>query len=261
MNSQHYKFLLITSLLTLFSVPGLAQQAEFIWTEEDENGGRILLSEYKNGGWQPGEVVVDDGEFNILPALGADNKGRRIAVWSTIERDKSLLKFTWQVNGRWQKPKVLSDQMTTSLAPALVVDNNDTPWVFWAGNNGDDDDDIYMSRYSSGQWTGPERVNDDNAVPDILPEAGLDEGGNVWVSWQELTQAGYVELSMAYEVATKRQMAASKAMSTQQVRQLKALSDLENPMQPPAFFNSRGRASLYFPNDRKRPSRAVQGKW
>ena len=92
-----------------------------------------------------------------------------------------------------------------------------------------------------------------------LPEAGMDDSGNVWVSWQTLTGDGYVNVSKSFSANDKKIMRISNSISIQQIEQLKSKSNSDHSMQPPAFFKSLSRASFYFPGDNKRPSRTVKG--
>ena len=235
-----------------------AQQAQFVWSEDGANGSRLLISEYNNGNWKPGEVIVEDSHWNLLPALGADSKNDKMVVYSTIESNGSVLKYAMKRGQNWESPQVLSNTMKTNLAPVVVFDDSDVSWVFWAANNGDDDD-IYVSRFINGAWSEPQMVNEDNNVPDILPEAGQDEAGNIWVSWQSLTDNGYETRTKSFAKRSSLKMSAAQGMSLQQIQQSKSRSDLTHQMAPPKEFKSRGRASFYFPDDKQRPSKAVKG--
>ena len=245
-------------LILLLSTVASAQQAEFIWSEENETGSRIVLSVYQDGAWQPGKSIVEDNNWNLLPTLGADGNNQKLAVWSMIEDKRSLLKFATQRNGQWQPAQVISTQTSTNLAPVVVFDNKNTGWLFWSANSGGDDD-IYMSTFISGTWSPPVRIHENNDVPDILPEAGMDESGNVWVSWQTLTDQGYVTAGMHFSASDRAAAGISNSISIEQVEQLKSRSASPHPMQPPPDFKSLGRASFYFPGDKIRPSRTIKG--
>ena len=251
--------IIIKMMLIFLVTPAVAQTAEFVWSEDSLNGSKILLSEYENGQWQPAENVVEDSNWNILPTLGSSSKNQKLAVWTMLEGDKSSLKYSIKKAGKWTAPRLLTDVLQTNLAPVVVFDNRDVCWVFWSANNGDDDDDIYMSRFSKGNWSAPEQVNAPNDVPDILPEAGLDEAGNVWVSWQSLSDEGYVDVTRSFEQSSQRGLSPAQAMNMSKIKQLKSRSNSTHGMQPPESFNSLGRASFHFPGDKQRPSKTVQG--
>lgn len=244
--------------LLLVCTIAYGQEAEFIWSEEDQYGTQILMSTYRDGVWQPGEKIIDDTNLNILPTMGMNSKKQKLAVWSAVSETGSILKYSVKSGDSWQASQILTNQMSTNLAPVVVFDNNDICWVFWSANN-NNDDDIYMSRLTTGTWSLPVRVNDDNDDPDILPEAGMDDSGNVWVSWQTLTGDGYVNVSKSFSANDKKIMRISNSISIQQIEQLKSKSNSDHSMQPPAFFKSLSRASFYFPGDNKRPSRTVKG--
>lgn len=252
------RIMLIGLLLACATAYG--QQAEFIWSEEYGDGSRIILSTYRNGAWSAGEDVVRDQSWNILPTLGTNSKNHKLAVWSTVaQSERSVLKYSLKTGSGWQAPQILTDRLLTNLAPVFVFDHQDVGWVFWSANNGDDDD-IYVSRFIAGQWTEPQSVNDDNDVPDILPEAGMDEAGNIWVSWQTLADYTYIEVSKTFDQASHEKMPSSNSISAQQIQQLKSRSQLQHQRQPPESFKSMGRASIHFAKDRRLPVRAVESK-
>lgn len=262
MDSKYFQFCktrsIVACLLLSICNSVYGQQAEFIWSEEDQIGSRILLSTYQNGVWSAGESIVEDQSWNILPTLGTNSKNNKLAVWSTIgQGERSILKYSMNTGGGWQDPQVLTDKLLTNLAPVIVFDDEDVGWVLWSANDGDDDD-IYMSRFISGRWTEPQRVNEDNDVPDILPEAGMDNAGNIWVSWQTLADDTYVEVSKTFAKTSHLKMHSSNSMSEQQIEQIRLRSNLQHQLQPPAFYKSMGRASFHFPNDRYLPARAVE---
>lgn len=242
----------------LLSTIASAQQAGFIWSEEHDRGSRIILSMFQDGAWQPGRSIVDDDNWNMLPTLGADSNNRNLAVWSVVEDQRSVLKFSTESDGQWQPAQVLTTQMSTNLAPVFVFDNSDTGWLFWSANS-DDDDDIYMSQYTSGTWSSPVRVHEENNRPDILPEAGMDDSGNVWVSWQTLTDEGYIVRTRSFSAGSRKMMDVRNSISKQQLEQLKSRSAIQHTVSPPPYFKSLGRASFYFPDDRIRPTRTVKG--
>ena len=255
-DNKIHSFLLCVALFVCTVAYG--QEAEFIWAQEDQNSSRIVLSSLKNGVWQPAQKIVDDSNLNILPAMGMNSKHHKLVVWSAVSINGSMLKYSINNGGSWQRAEILSKQMSTNLAPVVVFDNNDICWVFWSANNGDDDD-IYVSKFINGEWTTAEMVHQDNDAPDILPQAGQDENGNVWVTWQHLQSDGYVERSHSFEIQSRRRMAQISALKVETIKQMKQRSDLANTIKPPASFKARSRATLYFPNNKIRPSMPVDG--
>lgn len=255
-NKIKYVFMCLCLLLMYTFAYG--QEAEFIWSEDDQSTSRILMSTYKNGTWLPSEKIIEDQNWNLLPTLGINSKNHKLAVWSMVDDNRSMLKYAINLGDGWQSAQVLSDQMLTNLAPVIVFDTTDVCWVFWSANNGTDDD-IYMSRYKLGKWTDPILIHEDNDVPDILPEAGLDDAGNIWVSWQVLTDSGYVETGKSFETTTDSRIQTAGSIGIQQIQQLKSRSSPDHQISPPPFFKSLGRASFLFPNDKKRPTSTVQG--
>lgn len=251
-----HKTLLV--LLILSTNLTSAQEAEFIWAEDDRNGSQIYLSQHINGSWQSAEKIVDDTNLNILPTIGSGSKGQRIAVWSMVDQAQSVLKYSIKLGTAWSTPRILSNQMSTNLAPVVVFDHTDVCWVFWSANNGGDDD-ILVSKFINGQWTQPEQVNDENETPDILPETGLDDVGNVWVSWQNLENNSYIDRSKSFASKTRRKMTAQNSISMQDIKQIQSRSDSSNTIGPPKSFKARSRATLHYPKAKNKKSKLVKG--
>lgn len=244
---------IIVFILFVMSSAVTADEIEFIWSEDNPDSSAIYFSRYQNGAWQEKTMIAGDGKLNILPALGSDSKKNHLAVWATVDKGGgSVLKYSINEKDSWHSSRILSDLFKTNLAPVVIFDFNDRAWVFWAANDGTDDD-IYATHWGKNHWTHPIRINNDNDVPDILPRATLDESNHLVVYWQQLQK------NLTYREVSKRLVDGKwiKAQTNDTIS--RNASHGHANLNPPPFFKSTSRATFHFPNDRKNPSATIQG--
>jgi hypothetical protein len=232
----------------------IAEEIDIVWSEDNPNGSIIYFSRYQDGRWQEKTKITSDNELNILPALGSNSKGNHLAVWTTVdENGGSVLKYSVKTGANWQSSKILSSLFKTNLAPVVIHDMEDRAWVFWAANDGADDD-IYATHWENNHWTHPMMINNDNDVPDILPRAALDESNHLVVYWQQLQR------DLTYREVAKK-FVDGDWIKAQTDRMGNRRTDHEfNQLTPPPFFNSTSRATFHFPKNRKNPSAVIRGK-
>jgi hypothetical protein len=250
-NTKVYYFIIVFMIL---SMPQLSRaiDADLIWAENLKNSSKILISRYKNDQWTNPEEIEESEKFSILPALGSDGRGTYLAIWVEIQSDgRSFLKYCFSKNDTWSDPEYIQVINNVNLAPVIVFDRFGRPFVFWSSNNGDDDD-IYMSRWNKNHWEAPKIIHEENDVPDILPEAGLDEDGKMWVCWQHLdVDEKYVERCSIITPSGK------SIKSQKQKLNQKAKENL-NKITKPSFSLGKGRATVYFPQIRKHQSTTIR---
>ncbi len=249
---KNIPYIFIFTILVMTS-SALANEVEFIWAEDHPDGSKIYTSEYREGEWQEKTLIAEDENLNILPALGSDSKTNRLAVWVTITPNgNSVLKFSFKREGDWQHSRILTNLFKTNLAPVIIFDSQDSAWVFWSANDGNDDD-IYMSHIANNRWIQPVEINSDNDVPDILPKAGLDESDNIWVSWQQLQD------DMTYREVSKKLVDGNwTGAQKHQIKIQEDKSEFEH-LTPPPFFQGRSRATFHFPNNKRNQSATIMG--
>ncbi len=258
MLSKNTLFTIACSLLVVTFSSYAASQAAFVWAEDDSKGSRIFLSHHVDGQWQAKQTIIDNQQLNILPAVGIDKNNNQLVVWSTVTRKGSSLYYRQLSNGKWNEPGILTNKLSTNLAPVIVYDLDTRPWVFWAGNDGADDD-IYFSQLTQTGWSEPYRVNTGNKIPDILPEAGLDDFGNVWVTWKRLNGNQYDDEFEVFDLVKHKPGAASNLFDVETIRRYQARVELEYPLEPPVIFNARSRATMYFPDEQNSPTKLFDG--
>lgn len=195
--NRRYKLIFIIHCI-LLCLTSSSYGAELIWSETSDEGSTIYRSKYRNTSLVKKITVVHDSNLNILPAISTSKNGSTMIVWSRITSKGSVLDYILTpVKGR-ETRGTFETPMATNLAPVIVHDNDHIPWLFWSANNGEDDN-IFFSRFISKKWQKPIQINAKNSVPDILPEAGVTKDGTIWVSWQQMSNDSYIELTKTFD--------------------------------------------------------------
>jgi hypothetical protein len=122
---------------------------------------------------QPILLIQDDALAGLVWAAG--NELRGLEIWAA----------EW-LHGKWAEPELIASKGPGSqVAPRALVLEDGSWLVVWAAYDGEDDE-IVWSRRSQGAWSHPERVADDNVVPDITPRLLAVDGGALlaW-SWYD----------------------------------------------------------------------------
>ncbi|MDY7093917.1 MAG: hypothetical protein SX243_13175 [Acidobacteriota bacterium] len=94
----------------------------------------------------------------------------------------------------WSAPETVAESAEgtqIALAGAAIADGSSA--VVWSAFDGTDDE-ILVSRWEGQSWSAPQRVADDNEVPDIVPAvAWVGSGADrvLTVSWSRYTPDGY----------------------------------------------------------------------
>lgn len=235
-----------------------ATEAEMIWALGNGDTSKIFISLYRNGKWQGRQLVEEDDQLTILPALGSHPNGKRLAVWVRVKSNgRSILKYCFQEDGKWRASRILTDLYPVNLAPVIVFDNTGKPYVFWSSNDGEDDD-IFMSIWKNERWAEPVMINDENDVPDILPGAGIDDDQNVWVGWQQLNSDGQYEEQ--FKLVTSGMAVSDLRYAAKGKKQISINSDLSScGIEMPFFFYGKSRATIHFPKNRMNQSTTIKG--
>lgn len=234
-------------------------EAEMVWSEEDGDKSHILYSSFQDGSWQNPEILVEDDALNILPALGTNSKNQQLLVWVVVKNSGlTELRYQFRKNSFWGKPHQIPTSFQTNLAPVILCDHKDVFWLFWAANSGGDDD-IFMSNWRKGKWSRPIQVNIDNSVPDILPDAWIDDAHGIWVSWQQMDGQGnyqQVEQMLTTDGQQKNMLNHQKRYSAPR----KKVETFNNQLALPFFLDTKGRSTIHFRNNRSHPSQTIRGK-
>ena len=164
--------------------------ADLVWIEHDQQFSILLHSRFKNNRWMPAERILrSDAKLNT-PSIVRGNKNELWVFWSVLHGNKSDLYFSRKYAGKWSKATLIPTNMSFNGGSTVALDAQNNPWLFWVGNNGGDDD-IYCSVWQTDGWKPPERVHKKNKTPDILPLAGIDRKGRIWVVWSGFNGVEY----------------------------------------------------------------------
>lgn len=233
-------------------------EAELVWSKSKNQGMSIQYAAYVNGKWQAAQTLINDGAINILPTLTSDGSQNKLMVWVVLEEGNvSTLHYKFKTTGNWGESRKFPFNFKTNLAPVVICDKENVFWLFWAANNGNYDD-IYSSCWKDGRWNSPLKINSDNAVPDILPDAWLDKVGRVWVSWQQMDSKGYYH-QMERGIQLSDRTDGLEMTAIQRVKRRKRAETFDHSMSLPDNFKAKGRSVIHFPKDGLRQSKTIQG--
>jgi hypothetical protein len=178
-------FLCILSLGTLAFAEQRAEsniKAELVWSESDGANYQIFYSRFENKLWSTEVSITHSDSSNILPCIGKDTDGVVWVVWSVVDGIQSQLFYSQSDGGTWSQPALIPTGFTSNTAPSVVVTSDNVVHIVWSGFDGKVDNIYHISR-KGNLWSKPQKVNLDNAVPDILPIIGMNDAGNLWVYW------------------------------------------------------------------------------
>lgn len=101
----------------------------------------------------------------------------------------AVLYSEW-LGGGWGPSEVVADPGAGSqLALAWTITADAEPLLAWSAFDGSDDEIVWSVR-RRGSWTTPERLGEDNWVPDITPALARVDGGVV-AAWSRYVGDGY----------------------------------------------------------------------
>ena len=142
---------------------------------EGRHGETDLISvPSRSGGKFRGQPVLLIDQDRLVGLVWAEGDGHdQLAIWAA----------PWNED-RWGAPELVSPQGPGSqLAPVAAVLDDGSWLAVWPAFDGVDDE-IRWSRRVGGEWSSPERVHDDNNVPDLTPDViAIDGGALVVWSW------------------------------------------------------------------------------
>jgi len=158
-------------------------KAELVWSESDGENFQIVYSRFENRRWSDEVHITNTKVANILPCIGRGPDGVAWVVWSVVnELGNPILFYSLSDGDSWSQPILIPTDFVSDTAPSVVVSSDNVAHIVWSGFDGKVDNIYYISRKES-LWSDPQKVNLDNAVPDILPIIGINDAGNLWVYW------------------------------------------------------------------------------
>lgn len=188
--------MLIVLAGTLSGVPAMAQKNDghIVWSHTSVNRYSLKMSSKHNNQWSAPEMIEESDNPIIVPTLSAKQGGDIFAAWTELNGDKGRIRYKIKRNGAWESSQELMTATSSDMAPAIIIDSFGVPWIVWSGTD-ETDDDIYFSRWIGNQWQPPERVNDNDEWPDILPSISVDSRNRITATWQGYNGERYVKYS------------------------------------------------------------------
>ena len=187
----------------LLAGPAQAQLAELLWIDNSRQQGQLFYSALSNDEWAPPQRIYLSDKPLSSPAITTDSNGNKLVIWSEASRDKSNLMRLYKLAdaANWSRAALFSNYGSENLSTDIVVDLADNFWVFWSATR-DSYDDIVYSTGDGSTWSDPQTVHPANDVPDILPEARLNESGDIELSWRSYSLAArqYISAFHVFEL-------------------------------------------------------------
>ncbi len=227
-------------------ISGINIKAELVWSESDGDNFQIVYSRFENNRWSKDVRITNTDSSDILPCIGKGADGVTWVVWSVVNGIQSQLFYSLSDGGAWSQPTLIPTGFASNTAPSVVVSSDNVPHIAWSGFDGNVDNIYYISR-KGNSWTDPQKVNLDNAVPDILPIIGMNDVGNLWVYWAGYDGGGKyrnyssVRYGVKWEEETEENVSDNVylAMINKSVSQIPAL---------PESVSDTAKASIYLEN-------------
>ncbi len=183
------------SVTSLAAVPGGDGAERFYAAAVDGSGAdrRLFVLEGTAGKLEAlGVPEVREAPELREPALLVDETGLRALAWFEGPAPRrQTLRLARRVAGGWQSPETVSPRVAGSQMALAVAYTGKGVWILaWAAYDGGDDE-ILWSRFSLAEGaTPPERLAEDNEVPDIVPSL-LHTAEGTLAAWNRYDGAGY----------------------------------------------------------------------
>lgn len=159
-----------------------------VWERSGREGGTIVYGRFD--GEAPASIRTIAGGADPLssPDLDYDAAAGAWIAWVRTVNGKSFVCVaglaegkTWIVNGRLT---------ASALQPRVLATPAQGIWVFWTGRD-KGRDEIFAAAYRNRSWSGPMRLNKDDAVPHLGAAPALDANGFPWVAWSAYDGRAY----------------------------------------------------------------------
>lgn len=180
-------------------------QLQVIWTEQDENIGKVLFSRFENEGWTV-PLLLHETSTDVFHAVScAGNSGEIYAVWTQQKHDHYTLIWTKYERGKWKSPEEIHTGLSNNRSSTLMNDADGTLWLAWTSTEGKYTD-VYISYLQGNSWSRPKKVHPDNNVPDIEPQLSFDGGHGLILSYQTIDNHEYVTVAKRWTGAEWERM-------------------------------------------------------
>jgi lysophospholipase L1-like esterase len=151
-----------------------------IWEEGQALTNHIYFALWTNHKFTSLQKVSQGTDFSFSPELDFDYGNNPWVTWIsyTDKTYKVCVKNlstdeTWFLN---------SPSLSFASQAKIVVSGDNSIWVFWVGQ-ASGRDEIFARVLKDNSWSTSYKINKDNRMPHIFPDASLDTKGFPWLVW------------------------------------------------------------------------------
>lgn len=151
-----------------------------IWEEGQALTNQIYFALWTNNKFASLQRVSEGSDFSFSPELDFDYGNNPWVTWIsyTAKTYKVCVKNlstneTWFMN---------SPFLSCASQSKIVVSGDNSIWVFWVGQTSGRDE-IFARVLKDNSWSAPYKINKDNRMPHVFPDASLDAKGFPWLVW------------------------------------------------------------------------------
>ncbi len=151
------------------------QQEMNIYLRTEVSGGSAIERQITHGGNNITPTLQMDGSIIWLAWVDRANAERFNLNYAVLLADSLTLIEIGKVETQ-------EDQI---YSPSITVTPEGTPWLAWAGFDGQDEE-IRVTHYENGRWV-QERAVTNNDVPDSRPRFEIKANGGLLLVWEQTT--------------------------------------------------------------------------
>jgi hypothetical protein len=138
-------------------------------------------------GWSAAMPIGNAYYWECDPALGIDNQGRPVCVWSRFEDTYHYnLYYSYWNGSSWSAAALISDDPSADMNATMSRDSSGRLWCFWESRR-NYYADVWASNWNGSTWTTPVNVTSDS-FEDRYPVAVCDTAGRTWVFYTRSIQ-------------------------------------------------------------------------
>jgi hypothetical protein len=177
-----------------------ASFVEVVWSQRDDSAHEAIYyaDKKQDGIWSEPVKITNDRFINMHPVIANGEGGRKWVVWTATNQSGSFIHYSIFADGTWSSSHDISSPLASNIAPYIAVDSSNVAWVVWSGNDGTSNDEIYFSRFRTGKWDNPVRLNPANNVPDVLPQITFVNNNTPVVIWHGFRDGAYHRLQSTW---------------------------------------------------------------
>jgi lysophospholipase L1-like esterase len=150
------------------------------WVKWETGRSRVELASF--GGTEiefVGTVGYRDG-YDLSPDFAFSPAGSPWLTW--VNSREGLTRVLVQDIGSQETWILTAESSASAAGPKILFDAGGSPWAFWSVTSGPSGEIAYRV-FKHGAWTAPALVPRETNWPALNPDAAVDGGGTVWLTW------------------------------------------------------------------------------